>query len=152
MPPRLTDARRKAVLLAIEKVVADCDGSENAAARQLGLKQQTLNRARKLSSVGELVADRVADHYGTTLDGLVRHFTSGEGPVRAGDIIGWRRAVDEAQRTIPLKLEAWAWQRAADIELPFAPDSATPQFAFDLAHVLARHCEVTHVGQRFAVR
>jgi hypothetical protein len=152
MPPRLTDTRRAAVIAAIEKVVKEADGSENAAARLLGVKQQTLNRALKLRSVGELVADRTADYYGTTLDGLVRHFTQGEGPVRAGDIIGWRKAVEEAQRHYAIKLEPWAWHRAADIVLPMAPELASREFAFALASVLAMHCEVTHVGTRAVSR
>jgi hypothetical protein len=152
MAPRLTDERRKAVLSALEKVVEETGGSVNAAASRLKLKQQTLHRALKLRSVGELVADRTADYYGVTLDGLVRHFTQGDGPVRAGDIIGWRKAVEEAQRRYPVKLEMWAWHRAADIVLPMAPDLATAEFAFSLANVLAMHCEVTHVGTRVAAR
>ena len=146
MAQPLSDARKLAVLAALDQVVKDADESVNKAASLLGLRQQTLHRALSLRAPGVMVADHVANYYGTTLDGLVRHFNKSEGPVRAGDMIGWRTAVDEARKRYPLKLDDWAWHRAADVVLPMAPDLATAEIAFELARFLATFCEVSHVG------
>lgn len=151
MANRLNEQRQAAVLEAIDRVVEEA-GSVNQAAKLLGLKQQTLHRVMKMRTVGELVADHVALYYRTTLDGLVRHITQESGPVRAGDLIGWREAVDEARRTKTPKLEDWAWHRAADIELPMAPDAARPEFAYALAFILAQFCEMTHVSVKLNSR
>ncbi len=152
MPHSLTAARRDAVLWAIDQVLKAQENNKSAAARELKVSQQALHRVLKERTVGELVADCTAAYYGTTLDGLVRLSKGSKGPVRAGDLIGWRKAVEEAQRSIPMKLEPWCWHRAADIELPLAPDIATAQFAFDLAHILARHVEVSQVSVRSVSR
>jgi hypothetical protein len=147
MAPRLSSERSKAVLAAIKSLVAEVGGNKSAAARAIKIRQQSLDRAIKHQTVGEKIADLVADYYGTSVDGLVRRFSQKDAPVRVGDIAGWREAVRVAKEESPY-IDAWAWHRAADVVLPVGPDFATPQFAFELALLLKRYGEVSGVIYR----
>src|SRR5262245_40649773 len=73
-------------------------GSVNAAAKALEISQQTLNSLVKQRKLGIEFADQLAALAGTTVDGLVWLLVkNGEGAVRAGDIPGWSKAVEDAR-------------------------------------------------------
>jgi hypothetical protein len=111
-------------------------GTENKAAIATGLSQQTLNSLIKSRKLGIDFADKLAAEYETTVDGLVwRFLKGGENAVRAGDLLGWQKAVEEAEATWP----DYPYGAAAEVRLPVAPRVATKEFVGDLAGVLHRY-------------
>jgi hypothetical protein len=140
MPPKLDPKsdRVEACHRAVLALVAKNDNSENKAAKAAGLKQQKLNKFISSRSLGIDFADQIAAAYETTVDGLVwRFLKGGEGSVRAGDLTGWAKAVEEAEGTWP----DYPYEAAAEVRLPIAPRVATKEFVGDLAGVLHRYAK-----------
>lgn len=140
MPTKLDPAtdRVEACHRAATALVEKYGRSENQAAKQTGLSQQTLNKLLKHRQLGIEFADKLAAIYKTTVDGLVWWFLKGgEGAVRAGDLIGWQQAVEEAEGTWP----DYPYAAAAEVRLPIAPRIATKEFVGDLAGVLHRYAK-----------
>lgn len=128
--------------------LVEVHGSANKAAKATGLVQQTLSELLRNRTLGLEFADKIAALYETTIDGLVWKFVrGGEGKVRAGDVPGWSRSVEEAK-------SAWGdmypYGIAAETHLPIAPRVATPEFARDLAVLYYNHTRSSSV--RAAVR
>lgn len=122
-------------------------GSANQAALKTGLRQQSISALLKSGQLGLDFADKLAAHYETTIDGLVWLFLrEGSGEVRAGNIPGWTRAVEEAKAE-------WGdsgYDLAQHVYLPTAPRLATARFAYDLAQIF--HVHVKSSSVRAAVR
>jgi len=145
MPPKLDPGgdRTKACLAAAEdllsrRVARGEPRSVNATAKEFGLNQQTLDKFIKSKQLGIEFADQIAAVFETTVDGLVwRFLKGGEGFVRAGDVPGWARAVEEARSAYGG--EDHDFSLAAEVRLPVAPRLATKEFAYDLAQVFQKH-------------
>lgn len=119
-------------------------GSINAAAKATKLVQQTLNDLAKSRKLGIEFADQIASLYDTTVDGLVwLELKGGEGAVRAGDIPGWKKAVEDAEQRWP----EYSYAVAAEVRLPIAPSVVTVDFVRDLAQFLHNHTRAS--GARF---
>lgn len=149
MPPKLNPAsdRVEACRLAALELKSRHGDSLNAAAKEYGLQQPTLNSLVKDRKLGIDFADQLAAVFDTTPDGLVwRFLKGGEGAVRAGNIQGWSKAVDEARATMP----DLPYELAAEVVLPHWPLSmrANATFAQDLALVFQRHATVTQTRMR----
>lgn len=150
MPPALRDA-----VIAAARAILDEHGTQSAAgdaAKKLGIKldQRTFSDVLgKTPKIGVAVAQRFADYYKTSLDGLVRKFSGGEQkPVRLGDIPGWSDAVKMAKQKHTSFAEILPWDLAAMVEMPIVPDMATPDFAFEIASLMAKHSETTTIRRR----
>ncbi len=138
MPTKLdpTGDRVEACHRAALKLKSDHGGSVNAAAKATGLVQQTLNDLVKSRKLGIEFADQLASHFDTTVDGLVwLYLKGGEGAVRAGDIQGWKKSVEDAEQQWP----DYPYAAAAEVRLPIAPRSASKDFVRDLAQFLHNH-------------
>lgn len=123
-------------------------GSINAAAIALELSQQTLNSLFKHRKLGIEFADQLAALRGTTVDGLVWSLVkNGEGAVRAGDIPGWSKAVEDA-RGLFGGADDLPFEAAAEVKLPIAPRLATPAFAKDLAQFLRTYAQQSQMRMR----
>lgn len=111
------------------------------------LTQQTLSALVRDGKLGIDFADKIAAHYETTVDGLVWMFLhEGRIAVRAGDVPGWKRAVEEARAQ-------WgdsSYEVASYVVLPTAPKLASARFAYDLAQIFHMHVRTSSV--RPAVR
>ncbi len=119
-------------------------GSVNAAAKAAGFSQQTLNGLVKDRKLGIDFADQLASHYETTVDGLVWRFLhGGEGAVRAANITGWGKAVEDAASRWPEFGDFYF--AAAETVLPVAPSVATPELARDIARLLFDHARKSQV-------
>jgi hypothetical protein len=115
-------------------------GSVNKAAKATGLVQQTLNDLVGKRKLGIDFADQVASVYETTVDGLVwLLLKGGEGAVRAGDIPGWAKALEEAEQSYP----DYPYGLAAEVRLPVAPRVATKDFVRDLGQFLYNHTKTS---------
>lgn len=116
-------------------------GSVNAAAKEYGLSQQTLNSLVSQRKLGIEFADQLAALRETTVDGLVwMVLRNGEGAVRAGDIPGWNKAVEDA-RTLFGGADDLPFDAAAEVKLPIAPRQASAAFARDLAQFLRSYAQ-----------
>lgn len=123
--------------------------TQDQVALMVGVSQQAISAANKGGSVGLKTARGVAKALETTLDGLIRRYDKGaRKPVRAGDIIGWQKAVAAARNRWPEAAPEWAYQLAGAVEIPAAPDEATEQLAADLAQLLTRHCAASAVREK----
>ncbi len=138
--------RLRACRLAVEALIEE-HGSGNAAAKASGLRQQSISALLKHDQLGLDFADEIAKAYETTIDGLVWQFIkTGDGEVRAGNVPGWAKAVEEAR-------SQWGdseYGLAAEVILPTAPRVATANFVYDLAQLFHRHVKSSSV--RPAVR
>jgi hypothetical protein len=123
-------------------------GSVNAAAKALGLSQQTLNSLVTQRKLGIEFADQLAALRGTTVDGLVWLLVKdGEGAVRAGDIPGWAKAVEDA-RGLFGGADDLPFAAAAEVLLPIAPRLASPAFVKDLAQFLRTYAQQSQTRMR----
>lgn len=133
--------------MAVERLIEE-HGSGNAAAKASHLRQQSISALLKYDQLGLDFADEIAKVYETTIDGLVWLFLkAGDGEVRAGNVPGWARAVQEAESQWG---ESDAYVLAAEVILPTAPRVATARFAYDLAQIF--HVHVKSSSVRPAVR
>lgn len=141
MPTKLDPAsdRVEACHRAATELVEKYGGSENQAAKQSKLSQQTLNKLLKHRQLGIEFADKLAAVYETTVDGLVWQFLKGGDAVRAGDLPGWAKAAEEAEGTHP----EYPFAMAAEVRLPIAPRVATTSFVVELAGVLHHHARAS---------
>src|SRR6478609_3662199 len=153
MPPKLRDA-----VVAAAKAILEEHGTQSAAAvvaqkRGIKLDQRTFSDVlRAKPKIGIEVAQRFADYYETSLEGLIRKFLLGgeeeHKPVRVGDVPGWDNAVQAAKIKHASFATILPWDLAGEVELPVVPDAATTDFAFELASLLAKHTETTIVRKR----
>jgi hypothetical protein len=138
--------RLRACQMAAE-ALRDKYGSGNKAALATGLRQQSLSDLLSQGKLGLKFADELAEHYETTLDGLVWLFLKGgAGTVRAGNIPGWSRSVEEARAE-------WgdsSYELAAEVSLPTGPRHASARFVYDLAQIFHVHVKTSSV--RAAIR
>jgi len=138
--------RLRACRKAIDELIEQ-HGTGNAAAKATGLRQQSISALINYNQLGIDFADDIARVYETTVDGLVWKFIkTGDGEVRAGNVPGWAKAVEEAR-------SQWGdseYGLAAEIILPTAPRFATARFAYDLAQIFHMHVKSSSV--RPAVR
>lgn len=113
--------------------------SQAQQAEWFGVKQQTISAFNANPAVGEKLADGVARHLKTTVDGLVRQYLHQEvGEVRVCDLQGWDEAVAKAKEDAGPAGADFPWAAAAHVTLPVAPARATPEFAYTIAHLLHR--------------
>lgn len=152
MGHRVTEERAHAVRLAIAEIrkqwkeTHGVDVTQTQLGEWFGVSQQSAGEFLKSGNVGHKLADGVAEHLNTTVDGLIKLYAKEWRDVRAGDIPGWREAVEKARHELG-ELDEQFYRAAADVVLPMAPRTATPAFAHDLARVLH-----THVRASGAVR
>jgi len=157
MGEKLSSERTKAVQLAIADIIAahakahDRPPTTVQLGEWFGVTQQKMSAYAKDGVVGTKLADGVADHLKTTIDGLVQRYLQKGEPVRAGDIQGWRQAVAEAKRGAGELADTLKWDEAAHVVLPVAPSVATAAFAYDLAHLLTKHAQASGFMRRVAV-
>lgn len=102
-----------------------------------GISQQAVSLFDKTGKVGQKLADGVARHLDTTVDGLVWSYLREGEPVRAGDIPNWRRAVDNARGNY-FDAGGLRWDLAANVVLPAAPREATAEFAYEVARLVTK--------------
>lgn len=148
MPTKLDPGsdRTKACWLAFEHLRRqdlkpdDPPRSVNATAKEFGLTQQTLNKFHNTKELGIDFADQIASKFDTTVDGLVWLFLRGGDQVRAGDVPGWEKAVEECRAL------GWdyPYELAQETRLPVAPSYATPAFARDLALFIQNYGRTSH--------
>lgn len=156
MAERLSEERLRAVELAIRDIVAKLTAAEGKRptdtrlGKMFGVSQQTISSFWKTPTAGQKLGDGVATHLETTIDWLVTKYVRGKGAVRAGDTPGWGRAVQEAKRNAGQLGGSLNFELAADVILPRGPDEATPEFAMDLAILLAKHTRESGVFERQA--
>lgn len=115
--------------------------SVNATAKEFGLTQQTLDKFHRTKELGIDFADQIAATFDTTVDGLVWLFLRGGDHVRAGDVPGWEKAVEECHA---LGWGNYPYEIAKETRLPVAPSFATPTFARDLAQFLQNYGRTSH--------
>lgn len=147
MSNKVTEERTLAVRLAIEDIVkrhAQENGGEEPSTTQLGewfgVTQQKMSDFKRNPTVGEKLADGVARHLKTTVDGLIRTYLRGEeGEVRAGDLPGWKEALKTARTKAGPLGEHWLWDEAEHVVLPRAPRIATAEFVHDIAYLLSKY-------------
>lgn len=145
MGHKASDQRALATRLAIaelRKAWLNEHGDEPTQQQQaewFGVKQQTISAFNRTATVGQKLADGVAEHLGTTVDGLIKLYVKEWQSVRVGDIPGWRDAVEQARRDAGPPGDTFAWAAAEDVVLPLAPRRATASFAYDIAHLLSKH-------------
>lgn len=154
MAQRMPKYLRDAVIAGMREILDQC-GTQTAAAeaaKEKGIKldQRTFSDVLgEKPKIGIAVAERVAQFFGTTLEGLVRKYSDEKGkPVRVSDVPGWDDAVKAAKLRNPKLAEVMPWELAGLIEMPVIPDGATPEFALDVATLLARYTEATAVRRR----
>lgn len=155
MANKVTEERVKAVRLAIADIKArwEREHGDEPSTIQLGewfgVSQQNMSAFKKDPVVGEKLADGVAAHLGTTVDGLVRQYLHQEvGEVRAGDLPGWREAVATAKRDAGTLGSEFLWDAAENVILPVAPRQATPGLVHDIAYLLAKHTRASGFVRR----
>lgn len=138
--------RLRACRLAVAQLIEE-HGTGNAAAKATKLRQQSISDLIKHGKLGIDFADEIAAVFETTVDGLVWKFLKAEGgEVRAGNVPGWAKAVEEAT-------SQWGesgYDLAAEVILPTAPRLATARFAYDLGQIFHMHVRSSSV--RPAVR
>lgn len=147
MSNKVAPERTLAVRLAIEDICArwkaEHDGVEPTSIQMgewFGVTQQKMSDFKRNPTVGEKLADGVASHLKTTVDGLVRTYLRGEeGDVRAGDIPGWKEALKTARAKAGPLGEHWLWDDAEHVVLPRGPQMATPEFVHDIAYLLSKY-------------
>ena len=105
-------------------------GSENKVAIATGIKQQSLNKLIGRRVLGIELADKIAAAYDTTVDGLVALFIEGGEGVKASDVPGWAKAVEEAREQFG---DVYPYPLAGRVVLPISPRRATAHFVRDLA-------------------
>jgi hypothetical protein len=116
-------------------------------AKATKLQQGTLSNLLSKRKLGIEFADQLAAVFDTTPDGLVwLLLRGGEGAVRAGNIQGWQKAVDEARGTMP----DIPYELAAEVVIPHWPSGrrATAGFVQDLALIFSKHAAVTQTRLR----
>jgi len=150
MPKYLRDAVTAGMREILEQYKTQSAAGEAAQKKGIKLDQRTFSDVLgKRPKIGIAVAERVAQFYGTTLEGLVRKYSDEKGkPVRVSDVPGWDEAVRAAKQRNPKLADVMPWELAGLVEMPVIPDSATPEFALDVANLLARYTETTAVRRR----
>lgn len=146
MANRVTEERAEAVRRAIADICAkwraEHDGKDPSTELQgewFGVTQQKMSDFKKNPTVGEKLADGVANYLGTTPDGLIRTYLQEEREVRANDLPGWKEAVRQARSEAGALGESFLWDAAGHVVLPVAPARATPALAHDIAYLLTKY-------------
>jgi hypothetical protein len=139
-----TDERAEAARIAIEDIRAHWKEehgeppTQEQQATWFAISQQAISNFNKTGKVGQKLADGVARHIGTNIDGLIWRYLRGSEAVRAGNIPNWHRAVDDARGKY-LDGDAQRWDLAAEVILPTAPPTATAEFVYDVARVVTKY-------------
>lgn len=115
--------------------------SENKAALATGINQQALNKLIGKRVLGIELADKIAAAYDTTVDGLVALFLEGGEGVKACDVPGWAKAVEEAREQFG---DVYPYPLAGRVVLPFVPKKATAHFVRDLARLIHDYAGISH--------
>lgn len=117
-------------------------GSVNRAALETGLNQQTLNSLVSKRKLGIEFADQIAGLLDTTIDGLVwLVLKGGKGAVRAGNVPGWAKAVEDARE----EFGELPYALASEVLLPIAPKRASKHMVRDLARFLQDYSGHSHM-------
>lgn len=117
-------------------------GSVNRAALETKLNQQTLNSLVSKRKLGIEFADQIAALLDTTVDGLVWLVVKGgKGAVRAGNVPGWAKAVEDARE----EFGELPYALAGEVLLPIAPRRASKHMVRDLARFLQDYAGQSHM-------